>query len=123
MKICFPVEKNDGLMSEVYGHFGSAPLFVLYNDTDQSVISLNNSDLGHVHGNCNPIQALSGHTVDAIIVGGIGAGAIGKLNAMGIKVYRAEKYAISENLEMFKKGLLTEMNMSQACGHHNGCAH
>ncbi len=29
MKICFPVEQHEGLESQVYGHFGSAPSFVV----------------------------------------------------------------------------------------------
>ena len=34
MKVCFPVEKNEGINSVVYGHFGSAPAFVMV-DTER----------------------------------------------------------------------------------------
>ena len=30
MKICVPVEVNNGLESRPFGHFGSAPMFVVY---------------------------------------------------------------------------------------------
>ena len=49
---------------------------------------INNQDLGHVHGMCNPFNALNGEIADAVIAAGIGTGAIRKLNSMGIKVYR-----------------------------------
>ena len=29
MKICFPVEKDEGIESQVYNHFGSAPVFIM----------------------------------------------------------------------------------------------
>jgi predicted Fe-Mo cluster-binding NifX family protein len=29
MNVCFPVMENQGMESEVYGHFGSAPGFVI----------------------------------------------------------------------------------------------
>ena len=30
MKICIPVETSSGMKSLVYGHFGSAPYFAIY---------------------------------------------------------------------------------------------
>ena len=30
MKICVPVEVNNGLESRPFGHFGSAPMFVVW---------------------------------------------------------------------------------------------
>ena len=89
MKVCFAVEKDEGINSAVYGHFGSAPTFVLVDTDTGSVMTVGNNDLGHVHGACNPIQAIGSHAVDAVVVGGIGAGAISGLNGRGIKVYGA----------------------------------
>ncbi|UCC61082.1 MAG: MFS transporter, partial [Dehalococcoidia bacterium] len=54
------------------------------------------------HGQCSPLQALDGNLIDAIIVGGIGAGAINKLNTMGIKVYQANQGTVKTNLDLFK---------------------
>ena len=70
----------------VYDHFGSAPEFIVVNTDLQSTITVDNKDLGHVHGACNPVMAVGGHAIDAVVVGGIGAGALMKLNADGIKV-------------------------------------
>jgi len=124
VQICFPVEVDKGLESEVFGHFGSAPFFVVFDTQAKSVHTINNQDLGHVHGMCNPLKALNGKMVDTIVVGGIGAGAINKLNEMGIKVFKALGGSVQENLGSFETNTLTEMTVKQACGGHDGgCAH
>ena len=38
MKVCFPVQKNEGVESTVYNHFGSAPLFVLVDTAANTVV-------------------------------------------------------------------------------------
>jgi len=124
MKICFPVESDKGLESEVYGHFGSAPVFIVFDTELKSFNIINNQNLGHGHGMCNPLKALDGNKVDAIIVGGIGAGAINKLNSMGIKVYRAVQGTVQANIKLFENNTMSEISVDNACGGHTGgCAH
>ena len=124
MKMCFPVESDQGLESKVFGHFGSAPVFVVYETETNSIDTINNQDLGHTHGKCSPLKALDGKTVDVIVVGGIGAGAITKLNGMGIKVYRASKGTVRDNIELFKSNTMTEFTIEHTCGGHTGgCGH
>ncbi len=124
MKICFPVESDNGLTSTIFSHFGSAPFFVVYDSEDKCVSTINNQDLGHIHGQCNPMKALNNKMMDAIIVGGIGGGAITGLNNMGIKVYKAVKGTIQENIDQFMGDDLMEMTMAHTCGGHiGGCAH
>ena len=122
MKVCIPVEVNKGLDSKPYGHFGSAPLFVLCDLDSGDVKSINNGDLGHEHGKCQPLKALEGNTVDAVVVGGIGQGAIMKLSAMGIKVYRSAADTIGENLELLKEDKLEQFPVNHVCS-HDGCGH
>jgi predicted Fe-Mo cluster-binding NifX family protein len=122
MKICVPVEVNEGLASKPFGHFGSAPMFVVCDLESGDISTINNGDLGHEHGKCQPIKALSGNVVDAIIVGGIGQGAIMKLNSMKIKVYRAQGETIEENLNLFKENKLQEFPSNHTCS-HDDCGH
>ena len=89
MKVCFPVLKAEGMDSEVYGHFGSAPAFMVVETENNTTTTITNSDQHHAHGACNPLKALDNQRVDAIVVGGIGAGALTKLNQQGIKVFQA----------------------------------
>ena len=57
MKICFPVQQNNGLDSAVYNHFGSAPVFVVVDTHSNNIASIDNRDQHHVHGACNPMKA------------------------------------------------------------------
>lgn len=126
MKICFAVESDKGIESNVYDHFGSAPAFIIVDTDDGKPGVVENKDKDHVHGACNPIMAMGGSSVDAVVVGGIGAGAIMRLNAEGIKVYRAMERTVKGNLNLMKEGALPELSMQHACGGHSnqgGCAH
>ena len=126
MKICFPVETNEGLNSAVYGHFGSAPLFMVVDTDANTVASISNRDQHHVHGACNPMKALDNQQVDAIVVGGIGAGALTRLNQMGITVHRSQADTIQENLALFASKSLPVLTVQGCCGGHSkdgACAH
>ncbi len=135
MKICFPVQKDEGMDSTVYNHFGSAPAFVVVDTHTNSHSTIKNNDQHHVHGACNPLKALDNREVDAVVVGGIGAGALTKLNQMGIAVHKSQAATIRENLALHAAQSLPELTMQGCCGghHHNhghdhghghgGCAH
>ncbi len=122
MKIGFAVQENEGMESQVYDHFGSAPAFLIVDTEGKDVLTVNNKDLNHVHGACNPVMALDGKSVDAIVVVGIGAGAIVKLNAMGIKVFGASAMTVKENLAFLTEGRLQELTIDDSCrGHEGAC--
>lgn len=126
MKICFPVEKEKGLESQVYGHFGSAPSFILVELKSEKIKVISNNDQHHAHGACNPLKALNNEKVDAVVVGGIGMGALNKLNQMGIKVYKAAAPTIKENIKMIKSQQLPEFTAQHCCPGHThigGCGH
>ena len=120
MKIAIPVAEDFGLESLVYGHFGSAPVFVLVDLETMSVESLGNQDQVHVHGQCSPVQALAGTKPDAVVVGGIGAGALLGLRRARIKVYRCSGGTIAQALQQLKAGELPEMKEDSVCSGHAG---
>ena len=124
MKVGFAVQGNEGIESKVYDHFGSAPAFIIVDTEGKDVLTVNNKDLHHVHGACNPIMALDGKSVDAMVVGGIGAGALAKLNALGIKVYGAGAPTVKENLALLSENKLQELSVYNSCrSHQGGCGH
>ncbi len=120
MQICIPVIEDRGLESRVSGHFGSAPGFMIV-DTDSGACRvIGNANDHHAHGMCQPLAALAGETVDGIIVGGIGMGALMKLQAAGIAVYRAMHPTVSETIAAFKSGALQPVGEEGACASHHG---
>ena len=126
MKICFPVQHDEGMDSAVYNHFGSAPAFVVV-DTDSGAVStIKNGDQHHTPGACNPLKALDNQQIDAVVVGGIGAGALSRLSQSGIRVYRAQSRTVRENLVHHQDRGLSEYAIQSVCGGHGhggGCAH
>ena len=126
MKICFPVQKDEGLDSAVYNHFGSAPVFMIVDTDTNNIAALDNRDQHHSHGACNPMKALDNQKVDAIVVGGIGAGALTRLNQMGITVHRSQAETIALNMALFTQQSLPVLTVQGCCGGHGsdgGCAH
>ena len=130
MKICFPVQHDEGMDSAVFSHFGSAPAFVVVDTESDAVSTIKNSDQHHAHGACNPLKALDNQQIDAVVVGGIGAGALTRLNQAGIKVYRAHSRTVRENLADHQRQGLSEYALQSVCGglghgkgHGGGCAH
>lgn len=124
MKVGFAVAVNKGLGSSVYGHFGSAPAFIIVDTELNQVLSVDNTNAHHVHGACNPVAALGGHRVDAMVVGGIGPGAIMKLKTMGISVYQAGAKTVDENMELLMQNRLPLISLDDSCRQHGGqCGH
>lgn len=126
MKIAFPVEKNEGLESIVYGHFGSAPMLVAVDGTTGIVTTIASAD----EGGLRPLKALEENPVSAVVVAGIGGGALGNLASLGIEVYRAVEPTIEDNLLLLKSGQLPRWDVTGNCGcsghgheHHHGGSH
>lgn len=124
MRVCFPVQADNGMDSMVYNHFGSAAAFIIVDTEQEGAAAINNSDIHHEHGACNPIMALGSSRVDAVVVGGIGTGALRKLNADGIRVYRSMEATVKNNLDLLKENSLPELTLDHTCGgHQGGCSH
>jgi predicted Fe-Mo cluster-binding NifX family protein len=126
MKVCFPVQQDNGMDSTVYNHFGSAPVFVVVDTEADRIDSIINRDQHHAHGQCNPLKALDGQQIDAVVVGGIGGGALSRLNQAGIAVHRSPGGTVRENVALFAARQLPVLTMQGCCGGHSsggGCAH
>ena len=80
--------------------------------------SIPNRNQHHSHGMCQPLAALTGESIDGLVVGGIGLGALSKLQAAGVRVFLAEQATVREALAAFKAGALREVTPATACQHH-----
>ena len=119
MRICIPTETGDGDEAHVYAHFGSAPVFTIY-DTHSKVLEfVKNKNHQHVHGMCQPLAALEGRGVDAVICTGMGARAVQRLNSGGIKTYRARGKTVQEVLARHQEGTLETITVRNACMEHD----
>lgn len=126
MKICVPIENYEGFQSRVCGHFGSAPLFVLVDSESREISPMDNQNRVHEHGQCSPVKALAGADPDAVVVGGIGPGALIGLRRAGIRVFQAAGATIAQVIELMNKNSLKELTDEASCGGHGnnpGCGH
>ncbi|MCU0661221.1 MAG: diguanylate cyclase [Myxococcota bacterium] len=126
MRVCIPVEQDLGLASPLCPHFGGAPLLLVVDTETGQCQPLVNKSSGH--GMCGAVTVLQSASVEALIVGGIGAGAIAKLAAIDIKVYATTCATVDEALAALERSELKRVDASQACGQHghghdHGCGH
>ena len=118
MLVCIPTKGNAGLDDEVFGHFGSAPFFTLYNSENDTLEILENRNAHHDHGTCHPMNQLMKYKINSVVCSGMGRRAIEALNTEGIKIYMADSDKVSETVEQIKSGKLIEMDPTKACQGH-----
>jgi len=123
MNICIPITRDSGIQSQVSLHFGSAPIYMVVDTESGSCRAITNRDLHHEHGMCQPLGQLADESLDAMVVGGIGMGALGKLKAANIRVYFSEHATVEETITAFKTGTLREVVPATACAHHGNEPH
>lgn len=123
MNICIPITNDEGLDSEVCAHFGSAPAFLIVDTASGICRAIPNANQHHGHGMCAPLAALQGERIDAMVVGGIGAGAMSKLAAAGIAVHLTEHATVRETVDALVAGTLPVMGPDLACAHHGDGGH
>jgi predicted Fe-Mo cluster-binding NifX family protein len=112
MKVCFPIQNNEGIESLVYKHFGSAPEFLIVNTELQTAQLLNDLDPQQVH---RAVIVIGGLDIDAVVVNKMGSKALTKLNAGGIKVYRRLTQSVKDNLALLQQNRLPELTFELSC--------
>jgi predicted Fe-Mo cluster-binding NifX family protein len=134
MKLCFPVVTDERLESTIYGHFASAPWFLIYDTVIRQTCVVANCDENNLYGGSNPFMALRNMHLDGIVAGGIGDDALRTMNMCGFRVYQAQSASVRENVELFEQQLLTEVELqnshlegscadregARTCGHCHG---
>jgi predicted DNA-binding protein (UPF0251 family)/predicted Fe-Mo cluster-binding NifX family protein len=120
MNICIPVTEDLGMKSPVSAHFGSAPLFMIVDIDGNTCRPVANRNLHQGGGMCMPLQSLQGESIDGMVVGGIGMGALQKFLAEGIRVFISDHETVEDAVAAFKAGTLREATPATACTHHGG---
>lgn len=121
MRLCIPTETKDGLSAPVFGHFGSAPFFTVYDTDKEQLEVIDNANAHHEHGMCHPVGAIGNARVDIVVCQGMGRRAVEKLNDAGIKAFRQSGGTVADVLRRYAAGDLEELTVDNACSHHGGC--
>lgn len=118
MRICIPTETDAGKEARVYGHFGSAPYFTIYDTEKDDCETIDNSNQHHTHGTCHPMDTFGSKRIDAVVCAGMGVRAIKKLNEAGIKAYIASGATVQEIIKKYRANELEGLNLENACNQH-----
>jgi len=119
MKICMPVSSSDGKNSQIYGHFGSAPYFAIYDSGTENVAVVNNCVGEHEHGQCMPVNAIRNTGAEAVLCKGMGMRAANLLAEAGITAYMVDAAIVSEAIEKYKTKDIVVLDASRACQGHD----
>ena len=127
MKACLPIAHDLGLESRVHPHFGTAPMFLIVDTDTKATHAVENPKRDHEHGRCLPLDLLVHEQVDVVVVGGIGAGALGRLSAARIAAYHGAHGTAGEVLDAVVRGELLAVLPEDTCGgrsgpHGHGCS-
>lgn len=85
--------------TQVYGYLSSATPFATMGSGTGDVETINNSDRKHKDGGRQAPAGFGNHAMDAVAVGGIGAGAPLRLNDAQLPLLRAMKDTVTDNVE------------------------
>ena len=104
--IAVACESANGLAGNVSGHFGHTPYFVVAELAEGLIVSSRLvTSPGHGQG-CSMPAFVESLGVSAVIVGGIGAGAVNGLRARGIEVAAGATGNAATALSAFASGTL-----------------
>ena len=118
-RIAVPSNGAGGLDGTRSGHFGHCDVFTFIDVVDgeiKEVTTLQNEE--HVQGGCMvPVNLLSSHNVNVLVVGGIGMRPLMGFKQVGIDVYHdAERAEIRPVVEDLIAGKLKEIQNDEVCG-------
>ncbi len=122
-RIAVPSNGQGGLDGERAGHFGHCDVFTFIDVEGgeiKKVTTVQNQE--HSQGGCMvPVNLLAGHSVNALIVGGIGLRPLMGFKQVGIEVYHdAERAQIKPVVEDLIAGKLAMIRDDQVCGGGGG---
>ncbi|MGC8925809.1 MAG: NifB/NifX family molybdenum-iron cluster-binding protein [Calditerrivibrio sp.] len=127
MKYAIPLAKDEGINSRVYGHFGSAPYYGIYDDTTDSLQVIHSKNSHGSHGSCHSTTILKRLGVDAVICGDMGHNALLKFKNMGINVYYCpDQLTVKELVQKARENQLEKFDINDSCaahGHHHDHDH
>ena len=116
-KLCIPTTGRGGLDDSVGEHFGRVPTFTVV-DSESGVVEILQNTSEHMGGRGLPAELLASSGVDVVLCSGLGRRAIQLLSASGITVHTGISGLVSDAVDAWKRGTLTEVGEDGACTRH-----
>ena len=135
MRVGIPIVKDNGLESDISGHFGHAAFFIVVElkdkgekrvirDDDIESLVENFSVIRNLrdHACASVVELLMSSKVNALIVEGIGGRPFMLFQQNGVRLYAGAVGSIKEALRDFLNGMLQELQ-GGSCGDHTPGQH
>ena len=119
IRVAVPSVRPGGLEAERAGHFGHCDVFTIVDIEDGKIINTSIvENVSHTQGGCMvPVNLLSQHNANAIIVGGIGMRPFLGFKQVGIEVYYSPNNTnVGAVVDDFVQGRLQAITEEQTCG-------
>lgn len=116
MLLCFPADEDKGAESVIFEHFAAAAVFVTCDTDTNEYGCIANTGFDRQTGSRNVSDALAEAGVGAVIAGGIGMGAIKRLNGLGIEVFWSATGMVKYDLELYLTGKLAKAEEGRCDG-------
>jgi predicted Fe-Mo cluster-binding NifX family protein len=102
-------------------------MFLIVDAETKAVHVVRNPDFDHEHGQGRPLGVLADEKFDAVVVSGIGPGALGRLRDGRVSVYHTSRATVGEALDAIARGalppVLADEPLAQGLGHGHGHRH
>ena len=115
MKLCIPIDEDNGLKSETSLLFASAKHFIVIDPETMNYQVIDNPDPLKDADPAKTVNQLCEHAVTHVIVGGIGRDALTELQESNIQVYTSEKDQVEEIVDAFKNDEVTPVILGHSC--------
>jgi predicted Fe-Mo cluster-binding NifX family protein len=119
VRVAIPSELPGGLEARRSGHFGRCDCFTLVDVIDGKVGQVEIlQNAPHSEGGCMaPVLVLAEHSVDAIVVDGIGGRPLMGFNQVGIAVHAGLGPDVQTAVAAYIQGALPVVGLEGACQH------
>ncbi|MZP42951.1 dinitrogenase iron-molybdenum cofactor biosynthesis protein [Heliobacterium gestii] len=119
VRLAIPSVRPGGLAADCSGHFGRCDCFTVVDISDGKLIKdtiIDNPP--HYEGGClRPVNLLSDHQVNALVVQGIGGRPLFGFRQAGIEVYQANEPTVQKVVDAFCAGKIPPIDDTQVCQH------
>jgi predicted Fe-Mo cluster-binding NifX family protein len=120
MRACIPIVDDQGFDSRVHPHFGSAPMFLAVDTESWASQTVPNVE-GPRHGRCHRLGLVADEKIEAVIVIGIGPGALERLRSAQVRMYHTTRSTARAALDGIGSGRLAPAFGEPDPDHASGC--
>lgn len=116
MRLALPTAEDNGTSAQISAHFGRTNGFTLY-ETETGETDFVKHAAGRGPGESLPPTTVVESGADAVIAGNIGRGAVSRLRAADIAVYRGGEGTVEEAIAQWEADALEAVEPEDVHGH------